>query len=178
MNNEERWCMNFTNNEIKTYLIERLKRNADVKYIVNDKYVASDCQEDFECITFDGIKQEFYVSFLKSQTSIFVHNNEIMFIDDNEKKYYTSSDVDDCIVYEGILNNKSHEQILELILKFIQLFQGASNIQVVEVKIVADSVDSYTRKKYIINIDNPYVNNGKYEFDNIIMNVGSCLENS
>ena len=178
MNNEERWCMNFTNDEIKTYLIEKLKRKADVKYIVNDKYVASDCQEDFEYITFDGIKQEFYVSFLKSQTSIFIDNNEIVFIDDNEKRYYTSSDVDDCIVYEGILNNKSHKQILELILKFVQLFQGASNIEVVEVKIVEDSVDSYAKKTYIINIDTPYINNGKYEFHNIIMNVRPCLENS
>lgn len=171
MNNEERWCMNFTNDEIKKYLIEQLKQNADVKYIVNDEYVSADCQEDFEYVTFDGTKQEFYVSFLKSQTSIFVDNNEIMFIDDNEKKYYTSSDVDDCIVYEGILNDKSHEQILELIMKFIHLFQGASNVEVVDVKVVEKSFASYTKKAYILNVENIYVNGGRYEFDNIVMNV-------
>ena len=50
MTGEERWCMNFSNNEIKTYLIDRLIQDVDIKYIVNDKYVSADCQEDFEYI--------------------------------------------------------------------------------------------------------------------------------
>ena len=157
-----RWCMNFTNDEIRRYLIEEIKEWANVRYIVNDEYVCDDCEEDFEYVIYDGTKQDFYVSFIKSQTSLFVHNNEIMFIDDEEKKYYTSSDVDDCIVYEGTLNDKSHKQILELILKFINLFKGISNIEVIEEKQIRTNMDSYAKQKYIINVDNVYINSGKY----------------
>lgn len=96
-------------------------------------------------------------------------NKEIVFIDDEEKKYYTSSDIDECIVYEGKLNDKSHEQIIELILRFVKLFQGASKVEVVDEKIVDESFENYKRKSYIINIQNSYINSGRYEFDNIII---------
>lgn len=88
--------------------------NVDCKYIVDDNYVTENCKKDFEYITFDGEKQEFYISFLKCQTSIFFRNSEIMFIDDNEKNNYTISDVYGNIVYEGKLNNLSHEQLLTM----------------------------------------------------------------
>ena len=123
MRDNKNWCMDFTNYEIRKYLIDKIKEITDVRYIVNDEYISADCEKDYECVTFDGIKQEFYVSFTKCQTSLFINNNEIMFIDDEEKKFYTSSDVDDCIVCEGTLNDKSHKQILELMFDFINLFQ-------------------------------------------------------
>lgn len=171
MSDNKRWCMDFSNYEIRKYLIKKLKKGTDVLYIVNDEYVSADCEKDYEYITFDGIKQEFYISFIKSQTSIFINNYEIMLIDDIEKKFYTSSDVDDCIVYEGKLNDKSHKQILELILDFINLFQGALNIEVLEQEIMDYDYKNYRKKNFIVNINNPHVNSGRYVFNNIIINV-------
>ena len=171
MDSNERWCMDFSNDEIKKFLIGKIKERTDVRYIVNDEYVNEDCKEDFEYVIFDGTKQEFYVSFTKSQTSLFFHNQEIMFIDDNEKKYYTSSDVDDCIVYEGRLREKSHEQILELIVELINLLKDATNIRIIVEKSISKTINSYAKKHYSINIDNIGCKSGKYEFENIIVNV-------
>ena len=171
MSSIEKWCMDFTNDEIKRFLVGKIKERTDVRYIINDEYVNEDCKEDFEYVTFDGTKQEFYVSFTKSQTSLFFHNQEIVFIDDEEKKYYTSSDVDDCIVYEGRLRGKSHEQILELIFKFIDLLIGATNFRIIEEKTISKTIYSYPKKVYFIYIDNIYCKSGRYEFENIIVNV-------
>ena len=161
--NNENWCMDFSNNEIRRWLIDAMIAVADVKCIVNDKYVSYDCEDDFEYITFDGTRQEFYISLIKSHTSLFIHNEEIMFIDDEEKKYYTISDVESCIVYEGNLIDKTHKQILELILKFIKLFHHSTNMQVTKEKLSVGNENSYTKYKYIINISNPNISCDKYE---------------
>lgn len=168
---EKKWCMHFSNDELKRYLIDEMSSNSDVRCIVNDKYVSYDCDIDFEYITFDGMKQEFYVSLYKFQTCIFTNNEEIMFIDDDEKEHYTWSDVESCIVYEGNLAEKTHEQILELIVSFLKLFHFSSDMKVRKEVIKKNNKDPYTKYKYYININNPTVKNGKYQFENIIIEV-------
>ncbi|MBQ8983541.1 MAG: hypothetical protein IJ079_08115 [Lachnospiraceae bacterium] len=172
MNSSDReLCMNFSNAELKSYLIDKMTPFTDVKCIVNDQYVSYDCNDDFEYITFDGTIQEFYISLHKFQTCIFINNEEIMFIDDEEKKHYTWSDVESCIVYEGNLFGKTHKQILELIMEFLNIFRGSSNMIVKKEIIQTDEKCSYTKYKYYINVNNPNVGSGKYQFDNIIINV-------
>ncbi len=126
------WCMNFTNREIIKYLVNRL--DLDIRYLVNDEYVEADCHEDFEFITFDGEEQDFFIMFLKCQTSIIKDDYEIMFIDDNEKTYYTTSDVYDNVVYEGNLNHLTHVQILDLLYSFISILKNCRIINVYKKK--------------------------------------------
>lgn len=171
INNSSKWSMEFTNDEIKRYLTDKTKEWAEVCYLVDDIYVEENCKDNFDYITFYGTKQNFYISFYGTQTAIFFNNNEIMFIDDDEKKHYTSSDVFDNVVYEGKLNDKSHKQILELILKFVNLLHGVTDIEIKQEVLIPDSLESYGKNNYIININNPLVASGKYIFENIEINI-------
>ena len=85
INNSSKWSMEFTNDEIKRYLTDKTKEWAEVCYLVDDIYVEENCKDNFDYITFYGTKQNFYISFYGTQTAIFFNNNEIMFIDDDEK---------------------------------------------------------------------------------------------
>ena len=182
IDNSSKWSMEFTNDEIKRYLADKTKEWAEVCYLVDDIYVEQDSKDNFDYITFDGTKQNFYISFYGTQTAIFFNNNEIMFIDDDEKKHYTSSDVFDNVVYEGRLNDKSHKQILGLILKFVNLLHGVTDIEIKQEVLIPDSLESYGKSNYIININNPLVDSGKYIFENIEINlphnIHAYLENA
>ena len=75
------------------------------------------------------------------------------------------------MVYEGKLNDKSHKQILELILKFVNLLHGVTDIEIKQEVLIPDSLESYGKNNYIININNPLVASGKYIFENIEINI-------
>ena len=153
---DKKWCMDFSNSEIQKFTIDKLDYNVDCKYIVDD--------------TFDGEKQEFYISFLKCQTSIFFRNSEIMFIDDNEKNNYTISDVYGNIVYEGKLNNLSHEQLLTMFCKFIDLLYRAENIEVIQ-ELLPKQDGSYPKYNYWLRVYKQFCENSVYCFDNIKVEV-------
>jgi hypothetical protein len=167
---DKKWCMSFSNSEIQKFIIDKLDYNVDCKYIVDDNYVERDSKKDFEYVTFDGEKQEFYISFLKRQTSIFFFNSEIMFIDDNEKKNYTISDVYGNIVYEGKLNDLSHEQLLTKFCTFINLLYKAENIEVIQ-KPFPKQDGNYPRYNYRLKVYKKYCENCVYCFDNIEVEV-------
>lgn len=167
---DKKWCMDFSNSEIQKFIIDKLDYNVDCKYIVDDNYVTENCKKDFEYITFDGEKQEFYISFLKCQTSIFFRNSEIMFIDDNEKNNYTISDVYGNIVYEGKLNNLSHEQLLTMFCKFIDLLYRAENIEVIQ-ELLPKQDGSYPKYNYWLRAYKQFCENSVYCFDNIKVEV-------
>lgn len=167
---DKKWCMNFSNSEIQKFIIDKLDYSVDCKYIVDDNYVERDSKKDFEYVTFDGEKQEFYISFLKRQTSIFIYNNEIMFIDDEEKKNYTISDVYGNIVYEGALKKLSHEQILTMLCQLINLFYGSKNIEVLQ-EPLSNPSGSYPKYNYRLRVSNPFYQTGVYKFENIKIEV-------
>lgn len=158
--------MDFSNDEVIRFLINKLNDAINCKYIIDDNYVSKDCNQDFEYISFDGEKQEFYISFLKSQTSIFIYNYEIMFIDDKEKEKYTISDVYENIVYEGILKNLSHEQILTMLCQLINLIYGSKNIEVLQ-EPLSEQSGSYPKYNYRLKVSNPLYKTGVYKFENI-----------
>ena len=55
--------------------------------------------------------------FLGHQTSMFAYNQEIMFIDEASRESYTISDVYGNVVYEGKMEEMSHEEMLDFFLK-------------------------------------------------------------
>ncbi len=126
-------CLNFTNNEIKEFLINKVSTFQNFDIVLksdNDKILDSNTTEKIRHVVFDGKKEEFFVSFYSHQTSLYFDNQEIMFIDDFIKQNITSSDTDYNIVYEGTLRDKTHEEILSLIVKIITLIAGYKSIEV------------------------------------------------
>ncbi|MDE5582164.1 MAG: hypothetical protein K2J08_00460 [Ruminococcus sp.] len=165
--------MDFSNNEIRKFLIDKLnKNNINCKYIIDDSYVDYNCEKSFEYITFDGEKQNFFISFLKIQTSLFIYDNEIMFIDDYERKFYTSSDTYGNIVYEGCLKSLSHEQILSIFYKLINLFNGVVKIEVCQEQL-SEQYENYPKYNYKFRIVNPFIKEGIYKFSNIEIEVNN-----
>lgn len=156
------WCMNFTNKEIMEYFVQPLTANPDIniKLLSDDREIKEDSNENIEIVCLDGEKEELFVSFIGCQTSIFILNEEVMFIDENAKKNYTLSDTAFNIVYEGNLRGMTHKEILKMLLEFVNYCVGAYEIYVEE-----------DNKNYIINLkSNKYVKNNIY-YNNIHLHI-------
>lgn len=169
--NINKWCMDFTNDEIIKYLADKVKDWADLRYLADNKCVSSYCMDKYEYLIFDGVKENFFVSFSGMQTELCVNNTRIIFLDDNAKKYYIPHSFYKNIVYGGKLNNKSHKEILGLVLKFVLLFNGARDIEVKEDVEIQESTGFYNKSSYIINMHNRFADKGSYVFDNILVNI-------
>lgn len=154
--------MNFTNKEIMEYFVQPLTANPDIniKLLSDDREIKEDSNENIEIVCLDGEKEELFVSFIGCQTSIFILNEEVMFIDENAKKNYTLSDTAFNIVYEGNLRGMTHKEILKMLLEFVNYCVGAYEIYVEE-----------DNKNYIINLkSNKYVKNNIY-YNNIHLHI-------
>ncbi len=164
--------MEFTNNEIKNYLTDRLKKddNVNCEFFVEDRHVDCNSKCNFEYIEIGQGEQELCIHFYNNSTSIFIFDEEFTFIDDNAKQYYTISDIFDCIVYEGNLRKLSHEQILNVFYELIKLLNGTTSIKVSK-KMISKQYEYYPRYNYNIKIVNNLQQNGIYQFDNIFIEV-------
>lgn len=163
--------MDFTNKEIIKYLADKVKDWADLRYLADNECVSRYCMDKYEYLIFDGIKEDFFVSFSGMCTELFVNSTRIIFLDDNAKKHYIPHSFYRNIIYGGRLNNKSHKEILELILKFVLLFNGAKDIEVKEEAVIPESTEFYKKNSYIINMHSRFTDKGNYVFDNIRINI-------
>lgn len=137
------YCMKFSNKELKDYLISEIERKtmSKVRILSEDaEEIDVDSDEKIDMIVFDGEDENLYISFYGVHTSIFVFDKEIMFIDENSKGIYTSSDVYDNVVYEGKLRKMSHLEMLQMFAELILCFMESNAIEVI--------VDDDKEKKY------------------------------
>lgn len=146
-------CMDFSNEEIISYLVEPLSKNpkAELRILSDDEEFLPSSGKMIEYVVLDGENEDFHVSFYRHQTSIFFLNEEIMLIDDAIKEKYTSSDTYGNVVYEGSLRDKSHQEILELIYELVTLLIGAESISIEEKKISQVGLE-YPKCEYKIKI--------------------------
>lgn len=166
-------CMIFSNDEIRTYFICELEKcNITCSCIVGERYVNKDVAENYDYITFDGEKQDFFISFSRGEASIFINDDEIMFIDDNEKRYYTIEDTYDNIVYEGSLTELSHKEILMKLVSIIKLLYGSRKMRVLKKPLPNQNL-LYPRFDYKLLLENPFIQCGIYQFDNIVIEINS-----
>ena len=167
------WCMEFSNDEIRKYLICELERSQiNCSCMIDDEYVDKYSNKNFEYITFDGEKQDFFISFYGCETSIFIYDYKIMFIDDNEKNFYTIEDTYDNIVYEGKLSHLTHEEIFKKLVSVIKLLYGCKKLTVSTQKSLNQNT-LYPCFEYKLMVENSFVQNGIYKFDNITIEVYS-----
>lgn len=121
------YCMKFTNGDIKKYLYDPFVENVNLQLQClsadgDEMDIVSN--EKLETISYDE-KENVSIMFFGYQTSIFAYNVEIMFIDEDSKGTYTSSDVYNNVVYEGNLRKMSHEEMLKMFADIILCFIGA-----------------------------------------------------
>ncbi|URZ02569.1 hypothetical protein CLAUR_025810 [Clostridium felsineum] len=170
---ETDWCMKFTNEEILKYFINSFDNNSDVDISIlsDDEEISKDSNKNIETVCLDGEKQELFVDFLKCQTSIFIMDTEIMFIDDKAKKNYTSSDTAYNVVYEGNLRCMTHKEILEMFVEIINCCIGTYEVYVEEKKIDNHNNSSYETFKYEINLKVNKAKKKKLNYNNICINI-------
>lgn len=169
-----RCCMLFTNDEISAHLIAPLLQRPDV-----DLKILS--QEDLEIdltsahpisfISFDGDQQNLFMGFFGHQTSIYVQNEEIMFIDEHAKYNYTTSDTHGNIVYEGAIRGLGNAGKLALFTEVVDCLIGASEVEVVATEVAMESdykkYPYYRSHTYEIHVKNSAPNRRTMVFENI-----------
>ena len=170
--NKKSFCMNFNNEELLEFFVAPLSKYPKVNihlFSSDDVEIFHDSTEKIEYITFDGEigESEFYISFLGCQTSIFLLNEEFMFIDDDAKETYSSSDTYNNVVYEGLLKNKTPKEILELLCDIIVVLVGTKEISITE-SLISQADIQYPKNDYIVKISNGSGIKDRTKFDNIM----------
>ncbi|MBG9941414.1 hypothetical protein ABE237_05525 [Brevibacillus formosus] len=170
-------CMQFSNEELYKYLITKFDTNRDViikTLSEDDQEVEITSNIPIQFICFDGDKQDLFISFNGNQTSIFVKDEELMFIDESTKGSYTTSDTFGNVVYEGTFRNITHEEMLTLFAEIITCFIGAIEVEIIEKEVPSDKqykkYDYYKSHSYEINVKNNNLDRKKKVFENITIN--------
>ena len=133
MSEHEDNFMEFSNEEIVEFLVKPLRKypQLDIRLLAEDDLELEETSaEQIRFVVLDGDKCDFYLYFYSGCVSLFTpaESREFMFIDDNKKDMFTSSDTYGNVPYEGTLRGKTHREIFELILQFIQIFIGTTKI--------------------------------------------------
>ncbi|OWA35218.1 hypothetical protein B9G55_11160 [Saccharibacillus sp. O16] len=161
---EDQYCMEFSNEEILDFLVNPLVEN----YNLPLKIFAKD-QEEFNADTdkighvFIDEERDFFFSFLGFQTSLFIFEEEIMFIDDIAKNNIVSSHTYGNIVYEGSLRGRTHKEILKLMYDISVLLLDVKKVDFEELRISQTGIQypkcEYKVKLYSDSIKNVYFDN-------------------
>ena len=92
-----------------------------------------------------------------------------MFIDENVKNNYTTSDTMYNVVYEGNLRNLTHKEILGLIIEIISYFICANEIYVYKEELI-DNSNTYKKYSYRIDVVSDFVERKEGIYNNIVIN--------
>jgi len=121
---QDQYCFEFENDEIIRNIIEpiQIHYGVDVYCAINDNdNLFDNGKGKIKYVSFDGTNLDFYVRFYKHLIAIFIHGEEFMFFDDKSKKNQTSSDTYGNIVHEGTFRDKTHDEILKIVFKFVNI---------------------------------------------------------
>lgn len=175
MNKEyNEYCMKFSNEELKKYLCDKIFENAHVRIqclSADEEEVDVTSNTKIETITFDE-EENISIMFLGYQTSIFVHDVEVMFIDEDYKGTYTSSDVYNNAVYEGNLREMSHEEMLKMFSEIILCFAGATDVSMTQLDVPENKYKKYHYYEphmFIVNVKNNNMTEKTSTYENIII---------
>lgn len=159
----------FTNDEIIEYFVKNLRSDIKCEYVADDIKVPISCKKIFNGIIFDGLCENFFVMFLETKVSIFIYDNEVMFLDE-ELEFFGNSDVDGCIVYEEAFKHLSHKDFLMLLAKLVNLFKGVRKIEKKQRRMLIQQGD-HIKYYYDLTISSRFTPSGMYEFGNIKITV-------
>ena len=172
------YCMKFSNEEIRAYMVDYLiSHSMDNKLI---RFLSEDGDEiqfntsvKIGTIVFDGDEENLFINFYGIHTSIFVHDIEIMFIDEDSKGTYTSSDVYNNVVYEGDLRDMSHEEMLKMFSDIILCFCDVEDISVFQSDVPENTYKKYNYyepHRFVIEVKNSHGIQKESVYENITIN--------
>lgn len=159
-------CLDFSKEEWEMYLARPIKELYGIELI----YSYSD-DDKVDEIQFKGISDDDLTiqPFNNGMVSFFVQKEMIIFIDDKMKN--TVRGVEGCIIYEGSLRDKSHNQILNLFLELFTILLGTEKIEYKEQ--LASKKGYYRINNYNVNLVNKRKNNSIIKFENITFNISN-----
>lgn len=176
MNKEyNEYCMKFRNEELKKHMIDYLIDNfwdgALIRYLSEDgDEIDINSPETIGAIVFDGENENLFINFYGIQTSIFAYDMELMFIDEDSKGTYTSSDVYNNVVYEGNLREMSHERMLQMFSEIILCFIDAADVSMTQLTVPKNKYKNYNYYEphmFIISVKNNHVAEKISMYENI-----------
>lgn len=173
--NYNEYCMKFSNEELKKYMVEYLISNLwnpeSIKCLSEKgDEIETNSLERIDTIVFDGDDENLFINFNDIHTSIFVRDLELMFIDENSKGTYTSSDVYNNVVYEGNLRDMSHEEMLKMFSEIILCFRDAIDVsmkQFIDTENKYKKYNYYEPQMFIVNVKNSNASDKISIFENI-----------
>ena len=166
------YCMKFSNEELKNYFYERFSADDNFKIKCLSETgdeISITSTKKIETIAFDE-KENISIMFWEYQTSIFAYDIELMFIDEDSKGTYTSSDVYNNVVYEGNLREMSHEQMLQMFSEIILCFIDADDVSMTQLPVPKNKYKNYNYYEphmFIISVKNNHVAEKISVYENI-----------
>lgn len=180
---QDSYCMEFTNEEIETYLLAPLRGKLDilVKPCSGERLPFYQGSEKIEWVSFDGPKDNFAIAFYRCQTSIYAtdetpgpnrtwtYNMDFMFIDDLLSRDISGSDTYGNVVYEGTLRDKTHEEILTLLRQFILVLSGIDGMEVRQTFL--EEAKWRSRYSYAVTLSKPSHPEEIISYENILFRI-------
>ena len=168
-------CMKFSNEELKKYMVEYLINNSWdnrlIRFLSEDNdEIEIDSSEKIGTIVFDGEDENLFINFYGIHTSIFVYDEEIMFIDEDSKGIYTSSDVYNNVVYEGNLREMSHEEMLQMFSEIILCFADAVDVSLTQLAAPENKYKKYNYYEphmFMVDVKNKHITKKISVYENI-----------
>lgn len=172
--NKDEFHMDFSNEEIFECIYKRFKNIYDIKfYNEKEEEISGESKEKIYMVSFDD-NEDLAIRFLKSETSIYIFDEQIMLIDELTKGTYTSSDTDYNIVFEGNLICKTHSEILDFMANIIECFENATGVEMNEIEVPQENkykrYNYYEPHHYILNVSNGNEIRQHKVFENITIN--------
>ena len=158
--------MNILTHEINEHFIERLKNNSKVNMCVK-------IEENVCYIILDRIKEDLYISFIDGLIIVFSLNQAMMFIVDDARKHFCTCDTVGNAVYNGSFRLMTHQEILVMMVEFIEHFIGASKTTINEKGRSKGNNRGYGYPllDYAIDIKNDSGKSYTVAYDNIQLNI-------
>ena len=169
------YCMKFSNEELKKNMVEYLIKNSwdekMIRFLSEDgDEIEIDSSKEIGTIVFDGNDENLFINFYGIHTSIFAYNVEMMFIDEDSKGTYTSSDVYNNVVYEGNLREMSHEEMLRMFSEIILCFIDAETVTMTQSSVPENKYKKYNYyepHEFLVEVKNGHTIEKRNIYENI-----------
>ena len=172
--NYKEYCMKFSNEELKKNMVEYLIKNSwdekMIRFLSEDgDEIEIDSSKEIGTIVFDGNDENLFINFYGIHTSIFAYNVEMMFIDEDSKGTYTSSDVYNNVVYEGNLREMSHEEMLRMFSEIILCFIDAETVTMTQSSVPENKYKKYNYEphEFLVEVKNGHTIEKRNIYENI-----------
>ena len=145
---DEEFCMEFSSEEIETELIGKLRDSFH-----SDIQVDSEGPHNtIDYISIEPEKDNLAIRFYGFETALYVLDEKIILVDDNQLKQYTYDYTYGNIVYDGKLRSLTHSRILSLLLDLVKCFINCTSIEVKVPETKAPNMELYHKNDYVLSV--------------------------